>query len=236
MKTAKPSVLVVDDERRYRDLIELNLTRRGYRVLVAADGLAALNVLESDEIDLVLLDLLLPDMDGYEMCRRIRADSSVPIIVVTAKADESSKVRGLGMGADDYVTKPFWAEELVARVSAVLRRGSGRSDALRAPFVNGDLLIDFSQHQVIVRGQEVHLTPHEYSLLYHLAQNAGRVLVHEELLRRVWGLGYEDQPEILHTTVRRLRRKLEDNPSAPRYVVTRRSIGYLLALIAPAPR
>ena len=232
--TDKPSVLVVDDERRYRDLIELNLVRRGYRVLLAADGLAGLNLLECEDVDLVLLDLLLPDLDGYEVCRRIREDSAVPIIMVTAKADENSKVRGLSLGADDYVTKPFGADELLARVGAVLRRGPSRSDPPHAPFVDCELWIDFTQHQVSMRGHEVNLTPLEYKLLYHLAQNIGRVLVQEELLRRVWGMGYEGQPEILHTTVRRLRCKLEDDPSSPRYVITRRSIGYMLALVSPA--
>jgi len=230
-----PCVLVVDDDRRYRDLLELNLTRRGYRALTAPDGLTVLNLLEREPVDLLILDLMLPDIDGYELCRRIREYSDVPIIMLTAKAEEPYKVRGLNLGADDYVTKPFGPDELLARVEAVLRRrGANASAVTRPPLVSGDLAIDFARHRVTLRGQEVHLTPHEYRLLYHLATNAGRVLVHEEILRRAWGSGYEDQTEVLHTTVRRLRRKIEHDPSAPRYLLTRRGIGYMLA--APPAR
>jgi two-component system KDP operon response regulator KdpE len=225
----KPVVLVIDDDRRYRDLLELNFTRHGYRALLAPDGLSGLNLLERDTPDLVILDLMLPDMDGYEVCRRIRQYSAVPIIILSARAEETQKVRGLNLGADDYVTKPFGAQELMARVEAVLRRSRQDSAAVPLVFVSGDLTIDLSTQRVLLRGQEVHLTPSEYKLLYHLALNAGRILVQQELLRRVWGPGYEDQPEVLHTTVRRLRRKIEPNPAAPRYVLTRRSIGYFLA-------
>jgi two-component system KDP operon response regulator KdpE len=227
---ARPSVLVVDDDRRYRDLLELNLARRGYRVLTAPDGLTVLNLLEREPVDLLTLDLMLPDIDGYELCRRIRAYSDVPIVMLTARAEEASKVRGLTLGADDYVTKPFGADELLARVEAVLRRrGAAAPMVTRPPLVDGDLAVDFARHRVTLGGREVHLTPHEYRLLYHLASNAGRVLVHEEILRRVWGSGYEDQTEVLHTTVRRLRRKIEQDPSAPRHLLTRRGIGYMLA-------
>ncbi|HEY3111576.1 MAG TPA: response regulator transcription factor [Chloroflexota bacterium] len=224
-----PTVLVVDDDRRYRDLLELNLARRGYRPLIASDGLAALNLLEREPVDLVTLDLMLPDIDGYELCRRIREYSDVPIIMLTAKADDGYKVRGLNIGADDYVTKPFSPDELLARIEAVLRRHGATAAAIaRPPLVSGQLVVDFARHRVTLRGREVHLTPHEYKLLYHLAVNAGRVLVHDEILRRVWGVGYQDQTDLLQTTVRRLRHKIEDDPSAPRYLLTRRGIGYLL--------
>jgi two-component system KDP operon response regulator KdpE len=233
----EPAVLVVDDDRRYRDLLALNLARHGYRALLAPDGLAGLNLLEREAPDLVILDLMLPDLDGLEVCRRIREHSAVPLIILTARAEEAQVLRGLRLGADDYVTKPFAAAELLARVEAVLRRsrqgGAGGDGRVPPVFVNGKLAIDFAARRVIVGGREVELTPTEYRLLHHLAANAGRVLVHEELLRRVWGPGYEGQPAVLHTTVRRLRRKLEPDPAAPRYVLARRGLGYLLA--APRP-
>ena len=180
---------MVDDERRYRELLEMDLSRRGYRVLQAADGRRALQVIEEGDMDLVILDLMLPDMDGYEVCRRIREMSSVPIIMLTARVEETDKVRGLHAGADDYVTKPFSAEELLARVEAVLRRSEGGRPADVRPFEAGELRIDFARKQVTLRGRDVDLTPTEYGLLAQLAANAGRVMVQEELLRRVWGPG-----------------------------------------------
>ena len=225
MKTT--TVLVVDDERRYRDLLEMNLSRRGYRVLQAADGLSALNQVELEAPDLVMLDLMLPDMDGYEVCRRIREYSNVPIIMLTAKAEPTQKVQGLAIGADDYVTKPFSAEELLARVDAVLRRAeAGRPETAAADF--GDLHIDYAQHRATVAGREIDLTPGEYRLLERLALNAGRVVVQDELLRRVWGQGFEGETALLQTAIRRLRSKIEDDPAAPRHVRTKRGVGYWL--------
>ena len=225
MKTT--TVLVVDDERRYRELLEMNLSRRGYRVLQAADGLSALNQVELEAPDLVMLDLMLPDMDGYEVCRRIREYSNVPIIMLTAKAEPTQKVKGLAIGADDYVTKPFSAEELLARVDAVLRRAeAGRPEAAAAEF--GDLHIDYAQHLATVAGREIDLTPGEYRLLERLALNAGRVVVQDELLRRVWGQGFEGETALLQTAIRRLRSKIEDDPAAPRHVLTKRGVGYWL--------
>jgi DNA-binding response OmpR family regulator len=226
MKTS--TILVVDDERRYRELLELDLTRRGYHVLLAGDGLRALDLVEQGSPDLVVLDLRLPDMDGYEVCRRIREVSSVPVIMLTARAEEQDKVRGLRNGADDYVTKPFSAEELLARVEAVLRRSEGAHGPEVATFECDGLRIDFGERRVSVDGHEVELTASEYKLLSQLAANAGRVLVHDELLRRVWGAGYEGASELLHTAIRRLRRKIEADPAQPRYIVTKRGIGYLL--------
>ncbi len=226
----KPCVLVIDDERRYRELVELNLVRRGYRVLLAPNALAGLNLFERDAPDLVLLDLMLPDLDGYEVCRRLREYSSVPVIMLTAKAEEAHKVRGLKLGADDYITKPFGAEELLARVEAVLRRSRSAGQVVTPPpLQSGDLTIDFEQRLVTVGGREVDLTPGEYKLLQCLALNAGRILVQEELLRRVWGPDCEGDAELLHTAVRRLRRKLGDDSARPRYILTKRGIGYLLA-------
>ena len=223
----KTTILVVDDERRYRELLEMNLTRRGYRVLQAADGLSALNQVELETPDLVMLDLMLPDIDGYEVCRRIRERSSVPIIMLTAKAEPAQKVRGFAIGADDYVTKPFSAEEVLARVVAVLRRAeAGPTDAAVADF--GDLHIDYAQHAVTVAGREIDLTPGEYRLLERLALNAGRVVVQDELLRRVWGEGFDGETALLQTAIRRLRTKIEDDPAAPKYVLTKRGVGYWL--------
>jgi two-component system, OmpR family, KDP operon response regulator KdpE len=224
------SVLVVDDDRRYRDLLELNLARRGYRVRLAPDGLAALSLLERDPVDLVILDLTLPDLDGHDVCGRIRASSAVPIIILSGRVGEPEKVRAFGVGADDYVTKPFAAEELFARIEAVLRRRRFGSEVIVPPaLVCGDLTIDFSSRLVSRHGQPVRLTGQEYRLLRCLALDAGRVLAQAELMRRVWGPGFEEQPELLHATVRRLRRKLEDDPGVPRHLLTQRSVGYMLA-------
>lgn len=224
------SVLVVDDEPRYRDLLDMNLTRRGYRVRHAVDGLGALNAVEAEEPSLVVLDLRLPDMDGYEVCRRIRMYSRVPIIMLTARAEPAEKVRGLAVGADDYVTKPFSADELLARVDAVLRRaGSARGSSLAATFDAGDLHIDFAAHHVTVKGEQVELSAGEYRLLTELATNAGRVLLQDELLGRVWGPDYTGASALLQTAIRRLRRKIEADPRSPRHVLTDRGVGYHIA-------
>ena len=226
MKTT--TILVVDDERRYRELLEMNLTRRGYRVVQASDGLSALNQAELESPDLVVLDLMMPDMDGYEVCRRIREYSSVPIILLTAKAEPAEKVRGFAIGADDYVTKPFSADELLARVEAVLRRAAaGRTAPPGADF--GELHIDYAQHRVTVSGREIDLTAGEYRLLERLALNAGRVVVQDELLRFVWGEGFAGETAVLQTAIRRLRSKIEVDPAAPRYVLTKRGVGYSFA-------
>ncbi len=223
-------MLVVDDERRYRELLEMNLSRRGYRVLQAVDGLGALNAVEREELDLVVLDLKLPDMDGYEVCRRIREQSTVPIIMLTARAEEEQKIRGLKLGADDYITKPFSADELLARVEAVLRRTeAARGTSVRPPFDAGELHIDFDQHRVTLRGQEVELSPGEFRLLAQLAANVGRVMVQDELLRQVWGPGYSGATALLQTAIRRLRRKIEDDPGSPQYIVTKRGVGYVFS-------
>jgi two-component system, OmpR family, KDP operon response regulator KdpE len=223
------TVLVVDDERRYRDLLEMNLSRRGYRVLQAPNGLTALNLIESEQPDLVVVDLMLPDIDGYEICRRVREYSAVPIIMLTARAEQAEKVRGLEIGADDYVTKPFGADELLARVEAVLRRAEPtQRRRVASPFRDGDFEIDFGQHRVTVAGSEVELTPGEYRLLEHLALNAGRVIVYDNLLEHVWGSGYAGELALLQTAVHRLRSKIEHDPASPTRLLTKRGVGYLL--------
>lgn len=230
------SVLVVDDERRYRELLDMNLTRRGYRVLQAGDGLGALNLMEQEAPDLVVLDLMLPDMDGYDVCRRIREHSRVPVIVLSAKAEQAQKVQAFAAGADDYVTKPFGADELLARVEAVLRRAEAAPERRSAAFDHGDLHIDLVEHRVTVRGEEVDLTAGEYRLLEQLAANAGRVMVQDELLRRVWGPEYCGDSALLQTAIRRLRSKIEDDPASPRLIVTKRGLGYSLSRSERAPR
>jgi two-component system KDP operon response regulator KdpE len=230
MMTSPARVLVIDDERRYRELLELNLRRRGYHTTLAEDGLTGLNLFERDSPDIVLLDLMLPDLDGLEVCRRIREYSQVPIIILSARLEETQKVRGLRLGADDYVTKPFGPEELLARIEAALRRYAAPAAATAPrPYVGRGLVTDFAQRRVALDGRDVSLGPTEYRLLHHLAINAGRVLVYEELLRRVWGADYENEPALVHTAVRRLRDSLGDNSRAPRHIVTRRGVGYLLA-------
>jgi DNA-binding response OmpR family regulator len=234
MITSSARVLVIDDERRYRELLELNLHRRGYQLTLAGDGLTGLNLFERDSPDIVLLDLMLPDLDGFEVCRRIREYSHVPIIILSARLEEAQKVRGLRLGADDYVTKPFGPEELLARIEAALRRPGTQPAATPPPaYVGNALVINFAERTVTLDGREVSLGPTEYRLLHELAINAGRVLVHEELLRRVWGAEYENEPALVHNAVRRLRDSLGDDPRAPRHILTRRGVGYLLA---PADR
>jgi DNA-binding response OmpR family regulator len=229
----RQTVLVVDDEPRYLRLLRANLESVGYRVVTASDGASGVQKAEIEDPRLIILDLMLPDLDGFEVCRRIREFSTVPIIMLTARREQSDKVGGLDAGADDYITKPFDATEVLARVRAHLRRSSfGEPRHLEAPFTLGDLHIDFAQRRVEIRGREVGLSPTEYRLLHHLAKNAGRVLVQEELLRRVWGPEYTDESEVLRVYVRRLRQKIEDNASSPRYVLTRPGVGYTM----PSPR
>jgi two-component system KDP operon response regulator KdpE len=223
-------ILVIDDERRYRELLALNLRHRGYRVALAPDGLTGLNLFERDAPDLVVLDLILPDLEGFEVCRRLREYSQVPIIILSARLAETQKIRGLRLGADDYVTKPFGPEELMARIEAVLRRTEAAGGAITPPpFVGEGLVIDFADRRVTMGGRAVSLGPIEYKLLYHLALNAGQTMGRRELLRRVWGPNYQNEPALLHNAIRRLRDSLGEDPHAPRHVVTRPGIGYFLA-------
>ncbi|MGE5274522.1 MAG: response regulator transcription factor [Verrucomicrobiota bacterium] len=223
-------VLAVDDEPRYVEIIRFNLETAGYRVATAGSGEEALEIFDAEEPDLIVLDVMLPGIDGFEVCRLVRERSSCPIIMLTAKGAEEDKIRGLRLGADDYVTKPFSAQELLARVEAVLRRA--RSEVGGRPPASitvGDLRIDPQSKQVTVGGQEVRLSPTEYRLLACLAENAGIVLSRDELLTQVWGKAYKGEDEILRVTLFRLRQKLTDDPAAPRYIVTRPGLGYMLA-------
>ena len=219
------SILVIDDEPSVLLALRVALEARGYDVRTAPDGALALQAAAARRPDVIVLDLAMPGMDGFEVCRRLRDWTRVPIIVLSARADEADKVRALDAGADDYLTKPFGNEELLARVRAALRR----EEALReeAPVLRfGDLVIDFADHRVSMHGEHVHLTPTELTLLRVLAVNADRVLTHRYLLRAVFGPGYEDATANLRVFVGQLRRKIERDPSRPRYIVSEPGVGY----------
>lgn len=227
--TAKRRVLIVDDEPRYVRLIAVNLEASGYETLAARDGKSAVEVAAAQKPDLVLLDIGLPVMDGFEACRRIREFSASPIIMLTAKAGEADKVRGLDAGADDYLTKPFGPAELLARIRAVLRRVTLSEEQRASPtFTAGDLNIDFVQHRVHVGGRDVALSPTEYKLLAELARHAGRIVPTETLLHRIWGPEYGEETQHVRLYVSRLRQKIEVDPEHPRWVTTRPGIGYML--------
>ncbi len=221
-------MLVVDDEPRYVWMIQVNLEARGYDVLVANDGEAALDAVATEELDLVILDVKMPGMDGYEACQRIREFSTVPIIMLTALAQDADKVRGLNIGADDYVTKPFSIEELLARIGAVLRRVAVSEQDATDQVQMGELRVDHAQRRVFVGGQEVYLTPLEYQLFVELVKHAGRVLVPEYLLETVWGVGYAEENLLLRQVIHRLRQKIEPDPRNPQYIQTRPGSGYIL--------
>ena len=224
----KPRVLVVDDEPETVKYVSANLRARGYDVLTAEDGRTALKVFNESVVDLIILDIMMPGPDGFEVCQAIRRQSDVPIIILSARGQEKDIVRALDLGADDYLTKPFGVEEMLARVRAVLRRTAQVPTTPRPPLVVGDLEIDFAARRVTVGGREVQLTPTEYDLLAHLAINAGRVLTHRTLLQSVWGPEYGEETEYLWAYIRRLRRKIEPDPSNPRYILTHPGVGYYL--------
>lgn len=222
-------VLLVDDEPRLIRLVQVVLQTAGYEVVIAGDGAQAIELVALRQPDLVLLDILLPDpLDGYEVCRRVREFSGVPILMLTAMAREEDKLKGFQVGADDYLTKPFSSQELLARVQAIIRRSqSQEAAALASKLDHGDIILDLAQRRVTVRGIEINLTRTEYELLRHLAQNAGKVMLHEDLLTRVWGPEYRDQVDYLRDYVRYLRRKIEVDPKKPRYILSRPGVGYL---------
>jgi two-component system KDP operon response regulator KdpE len=223
----KTRILVVDDEISIRKLLKANLETAGYEVLMATDGADAIRVFELEKPDFVILDIMMPEMDGFEVCRRIREWSLVPIIVLSAKLDEVDKVNCLNLGADDYITKPFGKEELIARVSAVLRRTEPSTAEPSSPvYRNNNLEINFSQRRVTVNDKEVRLTPTEYNLLQELVTNAGKVLTHHHLLNNIWGPEYAEEREYLHVFIRRIRAKIEEDPAAPVYILTVPGIGY----------
>jgi DNA-binding response OmpR family regulator len=224
----KATILAVDDEPHVLRLIKANLESSSYKVLTAADGEEAIRSVERELPDLVILDIMLPQMDGYTVCSRIREFSSVPIIMLTARSAQVDLVHGFEVGADDYLTKPFDVTELLMRVQAVLRRSKWPEEVItRHGFEAGPIEIDFAQHRVTVDGQAVKLTPTEYRLLAYLASNANRVILHRELLRAVWGPEYGDETEYLRVYMRYLRQKLEPDPSSPRYLLTQPGAGYM---------
>lgn len=223
-------ILVVDDEKPISDIVKFNLTKEGYEVYTAYDGEEALEKVTEIEPDLILLDLMLPKMDGLEVAREVRKNYDMPIIMVTAKDSEIDKVLGLELGADDYVTKPFSNRELVARVKANLRRGSANAKAQQeeasAELTIGELTIHPDAYMVTKKGETVELTHREFELLHYLAKHLGQVMTREHLLQTVWGYDYFGDVRTVDVTVRRLREKIEDNPSHPTYLGTRRGVGY----------
>jgi two-component system, OmpR family, KDP operon response regulator KdpE len=231
MSSDPERILVVDDEPKYVRGIQAILVASGYAVVTAQDGLTAVKLAASERPHLVLLDVRMPGMDGFETCRRIREFSMVPVIMLTAMAATADKVKGLDVGADDYITKPYSAPELLARVKAVLRRAEGSDSPETAQAIQaGDLRIDFVQRRVLVQGNEVHLTATEYRLLAELARRAGQVIASETLLEAVWGLGYEGEDRLVWRSIHRLRQKIEADPQHPRYVETRPGNGYVFMI------
>ena len=228
MPSRKTSVLVVDDDVRILRMMQRILELEGYRVPTATDGEAALNVFDEGTPDLVLLDIMLPGMDGYTVCRCIREFSQVPIIMVTVKDNDEEKVEGLDAGADDYVPKPFSSKELVARVRAVLRRTKLWDERPEPAFNFHDLVIDFARHRVNLGSQEVNLTATEYRLLSYLVRNAGRVVTPDQILEKVWGEEYSGETHLLQVNMARLRHKLGDDAKNSRYILTRPGIGYMM--------
>lgn len=220
-------ILVVDDEPRLLSFLRSELKASGYQVSVAHDGKGALSAAAARGPDLVILDVGLPDMDGFEVCRRLREESSVPILMLTARVSDADKVEGLDAGADDYLTKPFSTSELLARVRALLRRArAADTEGPGAEFRVGDFVIDFQRRKVEMRGEEVRLSATEYKLLAELCRNAGRVMLREELLARVWGSAYRDEVQYVWVYIGYLRNKLEKDPKHPEYILTYPGVGY----------
>jgi two-component system KDP operon response regulator KdpE len=221
-------ILIVDDEARMRRFMQMNLDLEGYRVIEANNGLEAIDRVREELPDLVLLDVMMPEMDGFEALHIIRETSTVPVIMLTVRDDEEDKVKGLELGADDYVTKPFSPRELASRIKAVIRRTEMDSPSGAGSIIEVDdyLKIDFNHRQVFVDGQPIKLRPTEYRLLYHLVQNAGYTLTHEIILSKVWGYEYQDESQYVRLYITYLRQKIEPDPGNPRYILTERGIGY----------
>jgi two-component system KDP operon response regulator KdpE len=219
-----PRILVVDDEPNILTTLAPLLRARGYDVLTAMGGRAAVETAERERPDLIVLDLGLPDMDGVDVCRIVRESSTVPIVVLSARGAEGDKVSALDLGADDYVTKPFGAEELLARIRVALRRSDTPLGS--QPIARGGLIIDRERFRVLRDGEEVRLTPKEFELLIYLAQHPGRVLTHRTILKAIWGPHAVDQPEHLRVLIGTLRRKIESNPASPKYILTEPWVGY----------
>ncbi|MEL6309255.1 MAG: response regulator transcription factor [Chloroflexota bacterium] len=221
-------MLVVDDEPRMIGFIRMNLELEGHQVIEAHNGLEALESVRTQLPDIVILDVMMPELDGFETLRMLREFSDIPVIMLTAKGDENDKVYGLELGADDYVTKPFGPRELSSRIKAVMRRwknpATSPDDAILE--IDGHLSVDFNQREVIVEGERVKLRPTEYRLLYHLIENAGWTVPHDQLLAKVWGYEYRDEAHYVRLYVNYLREKIEEDPSNPQYILTERGVGY----------
>jgi len=234
--TNKPLILVVDDDPKILRLLRVELTAQGFQVLGAERGRDALDLVQRQRPDLVILDIIMPGMDGLEVLRQLRESSGVPVILLTAKGTDTDKIIGLELGADDYLAKPFNPEELTARVRAVLRRTQAREIPVSGDrLVCGDIVIDLARRTVFVRNRPVVLSRTEWQLLQQLCANVGRVMLHEDLLSRTWGPEYRDDVQYLRVWISRLRQKLEDNPSKPRYIRTVQGVGYILDA-SPTPR
>ncbi len=221
-------ILVVDDEKPIVDILRINLEKNGYKVVCAYDGESAVNMAMSEEPDLILLDVMLPKMDGFTVCKKVREKSSVPIIMLTAREEEVDKVLGLELGADDYMTKPFSLRELMARVKANLRRTqiTNKSDSEGEVLTFGELAIDIEKYEVKKRGESISLTFREFELLKFLATRSGKIFTREQLLNKVWDYEFYGDVRTVDVTIRRLREKIEDNPSLPNYIITKRGVGY----------
>ncbi len=232
MPAKKTTILTADDDPQLLRLVTRNLQLEGYEVIAVSDGQQALEQVEQRSPDLVLLDVMMPKMDGFTVCQRVREFSAVPVIIVTARGQDQDKVRGLDLGADDYLTKPFSVDELLARVRAVLRRTQftthESAQALRTTSTIGELTVDYAQHMVLMKDREIALTPTEYRIISYLAQNAGRVVTQDLLLEHVWGIEYVGESHMLQVNINRLRRKIEDDPTHPRYLLTKVGVGYLI--------
>ena len=222
-----PVVLVVDDEKSLRDFVRRNLEARHYKVLTASNGLEAMAIFNNEKVDLVILDLMMPHLDGLETTRRIRETSKTPIIILTALGEESDKVQAFDMGADDYLTKPFGVGELMGRIKAVLRRARWlEPSSTEEQLVRGDIRVDMERHLVTVKDSPVELTPTEFNLLVYLLKHAGRVLSHRVILQNVWGMEYGNEAEYLRVYIGRLRQKIEVDALNPRHLFTEHGMGY----------
>jgi two-component system KDP operon response regulator KdpE len=231
----KKSILIVDDDPAILRLLSTNLKARGYEIFTATDGEESLEAVQKDFINLIILDLMMPKVDGVEVCRRIREWSDVPIIILSARGDENDKVKCLELGADDYLTKPFGIAELMARIKTAFRhRGDPTVSPALSSFSSDGLEINFAKRRVTVDGKEITLTPTEFALLQHLAVNSDKVLTHNMLLQSVWGNEYSSEKEYLRVFVGRLRRKLEPDPKNPKYIQTIPGVGYHIATIPAA--
>lgn len=226
----KHTVLVADDDPRLLKLVQRNLELENYKVITVSDGPSVLKQAEAEEPDLYVLDIGMPGLDGWEVCRRLREFSIAPVLMLTARETDEDQVRGLRAGADDYLTKPYSPPVLVERVNTLIRRSKQYTKEAATPvFTTGNLTVDFGQHQASMDGHPINLTPTEYRILAYLARNAGRVVTQDDLLTKVWGPAYRDEAHLLRVNIARLRQKVEKEPSKPSFILTRPGIGYTLA-------